>query len=89
MAYQQQSYDPAWHKPMPQKNYIIALLLSIFLGSFGVDRFYLGHIGHGIAKLLLSWMTFGIWWLLDLILVATRKVKSDNFVWDDLPQRRY
>jgi TM2 domain-containing membrane protein YozV len=67
----------------PQKSYIVALLLSIFLGTFGIDRFYLGHVGLGVAKLLLSWATFGIWQIIDLILVAMRKVDTSNFVWDD------
>lgn len=70
----------------PRKNYIVALLLSVFLGTLGIDRFYLGHVGLGIAKLLLSWATFGIWQLIDLILIALRKVDTSKFVWDDQPQ---
>lgn len=62
------------------KNFVVALLLSIFLGSLGIDRFYLGHIGLGIAKLLLSWATFGIWWLVDVILIASKRVK--NVTWE-------
>ena len=63
------------------KNHLVAVLLSIFVGTFGVDRFYLGHIGLGVAKLLLSWLTLGVWWLIDVILISTRKVK--NVTWDD------
>lgn len=58
------------------KNHVVALLLSIFLGGLGVDRFYLGQVGLGVAKLLLSWLTFGIWWLVDVILIASKKVNG-------------
>lgn len=67
----------------PPKSYLVALLLSLFLGGFGIDRFYLGHTGLGVAKLLLCWGTFGIWWAIDVILIATRRVDSSQFVWDD------
>lgn len=72
----------------PRKNYLIALLLSIFVGYLGVDRFYLGHVGAGIGKLAVTLLSLGtlgwIWWLIDLILIATRKVNHNNFVWDDM-----
>ena len=57
------------------KNPTTALILSIFLGTLGVDRFYIGHVGLGVAKLLLAWLTFGIWTIVDwfLIVNATKK----------------
>ena len=55
------------------KDYTTALLLSIFLGTLGVDRFYTGHIGLGIGKLLTAGGC-GIWSIIDIILFATRKV---------------
>jgi TM2 domain-containing membrane protein YozV len=67
----------------PTKNWVVALLLSIFLGTLGIDRFYMGHIGVGIAKLLLSWATFGVWQLIDIVLIAIRKVNDRDFYWDD------
>ena len=62
-----------------RKDTTTALLLSIFLGVLGVDRFYLGHIGLGVAKLLLTWATFGIWWFIDIFLItkATRKNNTE------------
>ena len=36
------------------KNPTTALILTIFLGGFGVDRFYIGHTGLGIGKLLVT-----------------------------------
>lgn len=62
---------------LPLKEPFVGLLLGFFLGVFGIDRFYKGDIGLGIVKLLLCWLTFGIWWLVDLFLVY-KGIKQDN-----------
>ena len=54
-----------------------ALVLSIFLGEFGIDRFYLGYTGLGIVKLI-TVGGFGIWWLIDIIKIATGKMVDAN-----------
>ena len=59
------------------KSKMVALLLSIFLGGLGIDRFYLGYIGLGILKLLTGG-GLGIWWLVDLLLIATGKMKTKD-----------
>ena len=57
------------------KSYVTALLLSFFLGGLGVDRFYLGYTGLGIAKLL-TCGGLGVWSLIDFILIIVRKVPA-------------
>ena len=61
-----------------KRDWLVTLLLSIFLGALGVDRFYLGKVGTGILKLLLNLATFFtlglIWALIDIILIATKKM---------------
>jgi len=70
------SQTPAPAAP-EQKDFLVALLLSIFLGQLGVDRFYMGYIGTGILKLI-TLGGCGIWWLVDVILIATKNLKDAN-----------
>lgn len=50
-----------------------ALLLSVFLGMFGIDRFYLGYYGLGLMKFCtLGFMFIGQ--LIDVVLIATQAV---------------
>ncbi len=64
---------------MKKVNWVLALLLSIFLGNLGIDRFIMGHVGLGILKLI-TVGGFGIWWLVDIILIAT-KYQFKNIEW--------
>jgi TM2 domain-containing membrane protein YozV len=60
-----------------QRSWTVALILSVLLGGLGIDRFYLGQIGLGILKLLTG-AACGIWWLIDVILIATGSVRDVN-----------
>ena len=60
-------------------NWIVTLLMSIFFGYLGVDRFMMGHIGLGLLKLCTAG-GFGVWWLVDVILIATR-YRYKNVTW--------
>ena len=53
-----------------QRSWKVALLLSIFFGFFGADRFYIGRTTSAILKLC-SLGALGVWWLSDIILIAS------------------
>ena len=52
----------------PPRSKITALLLCIFLGYFGVHRFYVGKSGTGLLWLFTGGAC-GIGWLVDLVMI--------------------
>lgn len=74
------------HRSFPKKvdcnyssgiSWTTTLVLSIALGGFGVDRFYLGNWQEGIGKLF-SFGGLGVWTLIDAILIATGYLKPGD-----------
>ena len=59
-----------------KKSKIVALLLCIFLGEFGIHKFYVGKVGMGILYLLTLGL-FGIGWFIDIILIACGAFKDE------------
>ena len=59
------------------KNPTTALLLSIFLGAYGIDRFYIGNTGMGVGKLL-TCGGLGIWAIIDWFMISG-STKEQNY----------
>ena len=59
------------------KDPTITLIISLLGGAFGVDRFYIGDTGLGIAKLL-TCGGLGIWSIIDWFLIMGA-VREKNF----------
>jgi TM2 domain-containing membrane protein YozV len=60
-----------------QRNFYIALILSVIVGGLGVDRFYLGKIGTGILKLITGG-GLGVWYIIDIVLIATGQMRDQQ-----------
>ena len=55
----------------------IVLIISILAGVFGIDRFMIGDVGLGIAKLI-TCGGLGIWVVIDWFLIMNR-ARDKNF----------
>ena len=55
----------------------VALLLCGMLGVFGAHRFYVGRTRSAVLQLV-TIGGFGIWWLVDLIMVATGSFRDEE-----------
>lgn len=63
------------------KNKLTAILLSVFAGTLGVDRFYLGYTTLGVVKLL-TVGGLGVWTIIDLIMICTDQLRpADGSPW--------
>jgi TM2 domain-containing membrane protein YozV len=53
-----------------EKDFVPAVLLCFFLGTFGVHRFYVGKVGTGLL-MLVTFGGVGIWTMVDFIMLVT------------------
>lgn len=85
--------DPLTGEPLSDKSKVASGLLQLFLGGFGVGRFYLGHGGVGAAQLCLTivgWLlaiffvgfillfAVSIWALVDAVMMFTGSVRDSR-----------
>jgi len=61
--------------PVSEKEWLVTLLLCLFLGGLGIHRFYTGHTVIGIIQLL-TVGGCGIWALIDFILILVGSFKD-------------
>ncbi len=72
----QYGVDP-FGRPLSDKSKLVAGLLQLFLGTFGIGRFYLGYNKIAVLQLVVSLVTCGIgaiWPFVDGILILIGKV---------------
>jgi TM2 domain-containing membrane protein YozV len=71
--------EPATGIPYSERQKVVAGVLQLVL-PFGVGRFYTGHVGTGLAQLLLSFVGIGVLWaFLDgLVILLGRPLDRDG-----------
>ena len=76
-------FTDSYNRPLDQqpvmggsRSWVTSAFLCLFLGWLGVHRFYTGHIITGILQLL-TFGGFGIWVLVDLIMIYTDSFRDD------------
>lgn len=65
---------------MEPKKKMVAGLLGIFLGGFGVHNFYLGNTKRAVIQIVVSLVTCGIgaWWgIIEGIMILIGKIETD------------
>lgn len=70
--------DPATGQPLSDKSKVVAGLLQIFIGAFGIGRFYAGRTGIGLTQVLMTVLSLGFlafitvpWGIIDGVIMLT------------------
>jgi len=75
IIYRKPSIESTDDSAISDKDFLPTILLCFFLGGFGIHRFFVGKTGTGIL-MLLTFGGLGIWWLIDLIMIAIGSFKD-------------
>jgi TM2 domain-containing membrane protein YozV len=70
-----QTRAPSVADPQPASRFYPAFFLCLFLGVFGVHRFYNGQVKSGLVQLV-TFGGCGVWWLIDMVLILVGKFKD-------------
>ena len=62
------------------KSRVLAAVLALFLGDFGIHQFYLGQVGKGFLYLLFCWTV--IPWLVALVDMIRYLSMTDEKFWE-------
>lgn len=83
-------YHSRKRKGLYLKNKVVAGLLALFAGGFGLHKFYLGKIGHGIVYLLFFWTFIPALFAFfeGLILLLMTKEEFDHKYNFHIPEKR-
>jgi TM2 domain-containing membrane protein YozV len=74
---------PVSFPPAAMKNRFVALIFALLFGSFGLHKFYLGHIFAGIAYLIFSWTGIPtILGFIDVIILGTMDERKFNAIYN-------
>lgn len=70
--------------PSSSKSKVVAGILGVLLGSFGVHNFYLGYNGKAVTQLLITVLSCfilsgisGLWGFIEGILILTGNIDTD------------
>ncbi len=68
--------------PQDARSKLVAALLGIFIGGFGVHRFYLGYMTIGAIQILVTLITCGfgaLWGFIEGILILVGNIDKDAY----------
>lgn len=74
---EENNYQKEVNQPTSDKK-LIAGLLGILLGGFGVHKFYLGYTKAGVIQIIVTFLTCGIGSIIGLIEGILYLVKTDE-----------